>query len=253
MLCRNPRCQNQSPQQYQLEVKESTFGDWQKLRLQENSSQVPPGSMPRSCDLILRNSMVERCKAGDVQHFVGMLAVLPNASALARAGDAPIQLPRQSSDAAAAGGGVRGLNGVKELTYRTCFLATSVLGSNNHHQNANSQQLTELVARPKTVEQEEFQSTEQVAMELTPAQRQEIRDMKSTPHLYSKMVQSICPDTFGHMEVKRGILLMILGGVHKTTSVGMKLRGDVNVCIVGDPSTAKSKFLKWVHAVTASR
>jgi DNA replication licensing factor MCM6 len=40
---------------------------------------------------------------------------------------------------------------------------------------------------------------------------------------------------------------MMLGGVHKVTEEGMKLRGDVNVCLVGDPSTAKSQFLKFVH------
>ncbi|TFJ83597.1 hypothetical protein NSK_004702 [Nannochloropsis salina CCMP1776] len=39
----------------------------------------------------------------------------------------------------------------------------------------------------------------------------------------------------------------MLGGVHKVTEEGMKLRGDVNVCLVGDPSTAKSQFLKFVH------
>lgn len=61
------------------------------------------------------------------------------------------------------------------------------------------------------------------------------------------MVESICPNTFGHKEVKRGILLMLLGGVHKRTIEGMKLRGDINVCIVGDPSTAKSQFLKYTH------
>lgn len=48
--------------------------------------------------------------------------------------------------------------------------------------------------------------------------------------------------------MKRGILLMLFGGVPKTTTEGTSLRGDVNVCIVGDPSTAKSQFLKYVSS-----
>lgn len=54
--------------------------------------------------------------------------------------------------------------------------------------------------------------------------------------------------TFGYVgndEVKRGVLLMLFGGVAKTTTEGTHLRGDINVCIVGDPSTAKSQFLKY--------
>lgn len=39
---------------------------------------------------------------------------------------------------------------------------------------------------------------------------------------------------------------MIFGGVHKKTPSGTNLRGDLNVCILGDPSTAKSQFLKYV-------
>ena len=50
-----------------------------------------------------------------------------------------------------------------------------------------------------------------------------------------------CP---GNDEIKRGILLMMFGGVPKTTMEGTTLRGDINVCVVGDPSTAKSQFLK---------
>jgi DNA replication licensing factor MCM6 len=48
----------------------------------------------------------------------------------------------------------------------------------------------------------------------------------------------------GHEEIKRGVLLMLFGGVHKVAEGGTSLRGDINVCIVGDPSTAKSQFLK---------
>ena len=51
--------------EFLLDLPTSTFCDWQKLRVQENSSDVPPGCMPRSMDVIVRNEMVERCKAGD--------------------------------------------------------------------------------------------------------------------------------------------------------------------------------------------
>jgi DNA replication licensing factor MCM6 len=49
------------------------------------------------------------------------------------------------------------------------------------------------------------------------------------------------------LQVKRGILLQLLSGVHKRTPEHISLRGDINVCIVGDPSCAKSQFLKYVH------
>lgn len=46
--------------------------------------------------------------------------------------------------------------------------------------------------------------------------------------------------------MKQGLLLQMMGGVHKQTPEGINLRGDINVCIVGDPSTSKSQFLKYV-------
>ena len=69
--------------------------------------------------------------------------------------------------------------------------------------------------------------------------------MKREPRLYSRLANCIAPTVYGHEEIKRGILLMLFGGVHKATAdSNMSLRGDINVCIVGDPSTAKSQFLK---------
>jgi len=40
-----------------------------------------------------------------------------------------------------------------------------------------------------------------------------------------------------------------MGGCHKTLPDGVKLRGDINVLLLGDPSTAKSQFLKFVEKV----
>lgn len=81
-----------------------------------------------------------------------------------------------------------------------------------------------------------------------PAQ-EEIDKLTSEPPqiLYEKLINSIAPNVFGHAEIKRAILLMLLGGIQKKTrKEGIRLRGDINMCIVGDPSCAKSQFLKFV-------
>jgi DNA replication licensing factor MCM6 len=54
------------------------------------------------------------------------------------------------------------------------------------------------------------------------------------------MSGAIAPQVHGHDDVKKGLLLQLFSGVHKKTADGIKLRGDLNVCIVGDPATAKS-------------
>jgi len=82
---------------------------------------------------------------------------------------------------------------------------------------------------------------------MTNQEKEEILEIKNQPNLYEKLSKSICPMVFGNDEIKKGVMLMLFGGIHKKTSEGIKLRGDINICVVGDPSTAKSQFLKYVH------
>ena len=118
--------------------------------------------------------------------------------------------------------------GVKELNYKLCFLACSVhLADKDGWSHFRDEEGGE-------------------AEEYDPETIAQITNMAKTPNLYQRMVSSLCPTVFGHEEVKKGVLLMLLGGVHKTTKTKTNLRGDINVCIVGDPSTAKSQFLKYV-------
>ncbi len=65
-------------------------------------------------------------------------------------------------------------------------------------------------------------------------------------NIYSRLVQSIAPTVYGHEIIEKGILLELMAGVHKETPEGIHLRGDINICIIGDPSTSKSQFLKYV-------
>lgn len=85
---------------------------------------------------------------------------------------------------------------------------------------------------------------DQIQSQFTQDELDQIQIMRNDRHVYHKLISSICPHIFGHEDIKKGILLHLLGGVHKVTPEGIKLRGDINVCIVGDPSTAKSQFLK---------
>jgi hypothetical protein len=64
--------------------------------------------------------------------------------------------------------------------------------------------------------------------EFTIQERRRIIDMSGMPRLYQRMVKSIAPTIFGHDEIKRGVLLMLFGGVHKETKDRTMLRGDIN-------------------------
>ena len=42
-----------------------------------------------------------------------------------------------------------------------------------------------------------------------------IEQMKTDPNIYQSLAESIAPAVFGHRDIKRAVLLMLLGGVHK--------------------------------------
>jgi DNA replicative helicase MCM subunit Mcm2 (Cdc46/Mcm family) len=51
------------------------------------------------------------------------------------------------------------------------------------------------------------------------------------------------------LDIKEAITCLLFGGSKKILADGMKLRGDINVLLLGDPGTAKSQFLKFVQQV----
>ena len=235
------RCPNQDCQQnksWRLLVKKSQFVDWQKVRSQEISEDIPPGSMPRSIDVILRGDIVERAKPGENITFTGTLIVVPNVGSYyskGSASNARIVNGRTSNSGGAAGGGasnngVTGLRalGVRELSYKMVFLANNVRLTDKHEE--------ELISGVDSEDRE----IEKMSI---------INKIKNTSDAYQQLSHSIAPKIYGHDNIKKGILLMLFGGVKKHTRDGVKLRGDINVCIIGDPSTAKSQFLKYVTRI----
>ncbi|ORX33768.1 MCM2/3/5 family-domain-containing protein [Kockovaella imperatae] len=238
ILCQNTTCNNRT--QWQLNIEQSKFSDWQKVRIQENANEIPTGSMPRSLDVILRAEVVERAKAGDKCTFTGSFIVVPDVSQLGVPG-VNTEMMRENrggrGDGGVASQGVTGLKslGVRDLQYKTAFLACMVQG-------ADARSGTDV--RGDLDDGEEEQET--FLNSLTQQEVDELKNMVNSDNIYQRLVSSIAPTVYGHEIVKKGILLQLMGGVHKQTQEGIHLRGDINVCIVGDPSTSKSQFLKYV-------
>jgi DNA replication licensing factor MCM7 len=62
---------------------------------------------------------------------------------------------------------------------------------------------------------------------------------------YTRLSQSLAPEIFGLEDVKKALVLMLVGGVGKDDSSSqLKVRGDINICLMGDPGVAKSQLLK---------
>ena len=252
--CPNGQCNNRIA--WRLDIRKSTFVDWQKVRIQENSSEIPTGSMPRTLEVIMRGEIVDRAKAGEKCIFTGALIVIPDVSQLGLPGLRPtaIRDDRNAPRGADVGGsGVTGLKalGVRDLTYRMSFLACMVTPDNTTTGQSSTTGIAEIVNQmtqnkysDEELSIEEAQAA--VLSSMNASEIEELRTMVHSDHIYSRLVQSMAPMVYGHEVVKKGLLLQLMSGVHKTTPEGMQLRGDINICIVGDPSTSKSQFLKYV-------
>ena len=63
---------------------------------------------------------------------------------------------------------------------------------------------------------------------------------------YNKLSSSIAPEIYGHDDIKKALLLLLVGGVDCNPN-GMKIRGSINICLMGDPGVAKSQLLSYIN------
>jgi DNA replication licensing factor MCM7 len=84
--------------------------------------------------------------------------------------------------------------------------------------------------------------SENLTNDLTPEEVEEL----SKGDFYTRMAASLAPEIYGHLDVKKALLLLLIGGVDKSPE-GMKIRGNVNICLMGDPGVAKSQLLGYIN------
>lgn len=76
-----------------------------------------------------------------------------------------------------------------------------------------------------------------------------IETYQKSGNMYEYLARSIAPEIYGHIDVKKALLLLLIGGVTKEMGDGMHIRGDINICLMGDPGVAKSQLMKYIAKV----
>ncbi|XP_065887020.1 DNA replication licensing factor mcm7-like [Dysidea avara] len=66
---------------------------------------------------------------------------------------------------------------------------------------------------------------------------------------YEKLSSSLAPEIYDHEDVKKALLLLLVGGVDRSPH-GMKIRGNINICLMGDPGVAKSQLLSYIDRIS---
>ncbi|CAJ0963224.1 unnamed protein product, partial [Mesorhabditis belari] len=229
--CTNAHCLNRV--RFSLDVDDSSFVDFQKIRIQEQADELPRGSIPRALDVIVRGELVERVQPGDRITLTGTLMAIPDVGMFSTPGMRAD--PGKGAKAKLDEGGIGGLKslGVRELTYRLSFLCSNL---QNSATTFGGQELADSVDHFAL-----WQS-------MTHDEQKILKAMSEDRDIEKNLTDSIFPNIYGGDEIKVGVLLMLFGGVGKRAGKeGTTLRGDINVCLVGDPSTAKSQVLKRVE------
>ena len=81
--------------------------------------------------------------------------------------------------------------------------------------------------------------------EISPEDEKIIKLLSMDPNIDRRLVDSFAPHIKGHELIKEAILYLIVGSTQRVLDDGGRIRGDINIFLVGDPGTAKSEMLKF--------
>ncbi|KAK6842078.1 DNA replication licensing factor mcm4 [Apiospora arundinis] len=213
--CPRPLCDSKNSMQ--IIHNRCKFADKQIIKLQETPDSVPAGQTPHSVSVCIYDDLVDFCKAGDRVRVTGIYCTNP------------VRVnPRMRT--------------VKSV-FKTYVDIVHVTKVDDKRMGADASTLDDEMKDPDN----SLPETRQI----TPELEEKIKATGARADIYDLLSRSLAPSIFEMEDVKKGILLQMFSGTNKTFQKGgsPKYRGDINVLLCGDPSTAKSQLLKYVHKI----
>lgn len=187
-----PSCQAAQAGCLKINPGKSTYGNYQKITLQESPGSVPPGRVPRYKDVILLGDLIDIVRPGEEVEITGIYM-----HSVGRAGSDKNGFPVFSTQIEA-----------------NCVQKKSVGGITG----------------------------------LTDEDKNRIRRLSQEPDVIERIIKSIAPSIYGQKHPKTALACALFGGCAKDSGTH-RVRGDVNVLLLGDPGTAKSQLLKYAEKI----
>jgi DNA replication licensing factor MCM2 len=184
-------CQSTGP--FPIDKQKTIYRNYQKITLQEAPSEVLPGRIPRSKDVILFGDNIDVARPGDYIEVTGVY-----------------------------------------MNRYECYL-------NIRQGFPLFLTLIEANCVTKMLESDKC--------ELDSAMEDKILKFSKSEHLDELIYQSIAPSIYGHYNIKRAITMAMFGGMERVVEGTHRIRGDINVLLLGDPGIAKSQFLKSIQKI----
>lgn len=189
----------------------SAFDNVQKILVQDNPEYVPSGRLPRSIPVILRNHLIDKCKSGDLVEILGIF----NPSVHHRAGET---------------------SNTKSSSIGNFLLALSI----NVIERTPIRHIT-------TAEEHVIRFLKRCTdISRWMRHNNSTRLISLSGYAFDVLAASFAPAIYGHWIVKKGIVLQLLQGVPREFSSSSRIRGDINILLIGDPGSAKSQMLRVV-------
>ena len=193
--CQSEQCRNNRSHGDIMQInRASKFLSFQEITIQEPTTEVPTGHVPRSIKISCFGSTTRKCAPGDMIIVTG------------------VYLPRMLSDS----------RFKSKLIHDTYIEAFKI---EKEKKNYNETKMN-----PEIINQ--------------------LKKDKTNTTLYLNLAKSIAPEIFGMEDIKKALLLLLVGGVDKNMSDGMKIRGNMNILLMGDPGIAKSQLLKYISHIS---
>lgn len=218
--CPRARCGQKNSMQ--IVHNRCNFADKQVIKLQETPDAVPAGQTPHSVSICVYDDLVDFCKAGDRVQVTGIFRV------------SPVRVnPRQRT--------------IKSI-FKTYVDVLHIQKVDRKRMGADT---STLEAEDEDEEAEVRNAGLEEARKISPEEIEKIRDTAAREDIYELLARSLAPSVHEMDDVKKGILLQLFGGTNKSFEKGgsPKYRGDINVLLCGDPSTAKSQMLSYIHRI----